>query len=191
MSSYIGSSKWLIDFDKESREKRWGIIVLHMAGWLEYCHYGLGYYHHFRACLCWPQFSVVDTFLIMILNVGHEMLFRMDCYMGDCYMETVIWETVIWETVIWETVAWPWCLLTAMLREYVLQEESREKKGLIIFQLMAGWLQPRSLVKRLGVDFVFTPSQWQSQPHQKRLLEGNLRSWTLVCNLILTQLDET
>ena len=35
-------------------------------------------------------------------------------------------------------------------------------------------LQPNSLVKRLGVDFVFTPSQsqWQSEPYQKRVLAG-------------------
>ena len=56
--------------------------------------------------------------------------------------------------------------------------------------------QFKSLVKRLGVDFVFTPSQWQwqsqqsQQPHQKKVLAGNLGSWILVYNLILTQLDE-
>ena len=52
---------------------------------------------------------------------------------------------------------------------------------------------PKSVVKRLGVDFVFTPSQWQSQQwqtHQKRALASNLVSWILVCNLSLTVLDE-
>ena len=53
----------------------------------------------------------------------------------------------------------------------------------------------KSLVKRLRVDFVFTPSQWQwqsqsQQPHKKKVLAGNLESWFLVCNLILTQIDE-
>ena len=57
-------------------------------------------------------------------------------------------------------------------------------------------LQPTSLVKRRGVDFVCTPLRWrwqsgsQSQPHKKRVLAGNLGSWISVCNLILTQLDE-
>ena len=48
-------------------------------------------------------------------------------------------------------------------------------------------LQPQSLVKRLGVDFVFTSSQWQwqagSQPHQRRVLAGNLGSWIWYTNL--------
>ena len=37
----------------------------------------------------------------------------------------------------------------------------------------------KSLVKTMGVDFVFTPSQsqqQQQQPHQKMLLAGNLGS---------------
>ena len=37
-------------------------------------------------------------------------------------------------------------------------------------------LQPKSLVKRLGVDFVFTPSRLGSQPHKKRVLASNLGS---------------
>jgi hypothetical protein len=41
-------------------------------------------------------------------------------------------------------------------------------------------------IKRLGVDFVFTLSQSQSQPHQKVVLAGNLGG----SNLILTQLDQ-
>ena len=66
-------------------------------------------------------------------------------------------------------------------------EHSENKQGVIYCQTPT-----EVFSQKLGVDFVFTPSQWQSQwqPHQKRVLPGNLGSWFSACKPFLTQVDE-
>ena len=52
--------------------------------------------------------------------------------------------------------------------DYLLTSINHHLVGLKKDKISVVKLQPKSLVKRQGVEFVFTPSQSQSQPHQKR-----------------------